>query len=118
MTLERGDVGLVRFPHTAGARGKKRPVVVVQADPYNARLRHVIVAEVTKNMAEAGDPAHMSIDITTPDGRATGLLQDSLVSCVLLASVNADRISPVIGKLSVALLQRLNACLKASLDLP
>jgi mRNA-degrading endonuclease toxin of MazEF toxin-antitoxin module len=31
MTLNRGDVGLVRFPHTAGARGKKRPVVVVQA---------------------------------------------------------------------------------------
>ena len=49
MTLNRGDVGLARFPHTAGARGKKRPVVVVQADAYNAKVRHVVVAEITRN---------------------------------------------------------------------
>ena len=30
MTPTRGDVGLARFPHAAGGRGKKRPVVVVQ----------------------------------------------------------------------------------------
>jgi mRNA-degrading endonuclease toxin of MazEF toxin-antitoxin module len=54
MTLQRGDVGLVRFPHTAtaGGRGKKRPVVVVQVDVYNARLNHAVVAEVTTNLAE------------------------------------------------------------------
>ena len=47
MNLSRGDVGLARFPHAAGGRGKKRPVVVVQGDDYNRKLRHVIVAEVT-----------------------------------------------------------------------
>lgn len=92
-------------------------MVVVQANVYNARLRHVIVAEVTKNLAEVNDPAHLLIDVFTSDGRATGLLQDSLVSCVLLASVNADRIDPVIGKLSAALLARLEGCLKAALEL-
>ena len=30
--MNRGDVVLVRFPHPSGARGKKRPAVVVQAD--------------------------------------------------------------------------------------
>ena len=117
MTLNRGDVALVRFPHTAGGRGKKRPVVVVQADAYNARLNHVVVAEVTTNLAERADPAYLFIDLSTPDGLATGLVQDSLVCCVLLAAVNIDRVAPI-GQLSAALLQQLDTCLKAALALP
>jgi mRNA-degrading endonuclease toxin of MazEF toxin-antitoxin module len=35
--MNRGDVLLARFPHPSGGRGKKRPVVVVQADTYNQR---------------------------------------------------------------------------------
>jgi mRNA-degrading endonuclease toxin of MazEF toxin-antitoxin module len=118
MTVVRGDVALVRFPHAAGGRGKKRPVVVVQADTYNARLNHIVVAEVTTNLAERSDPAYLFIDLSTPDGRATGLVQDSFVSCVLLAAVNADRVDPVIGRLSATLLQQLDGCLKAALGLP
>jgi mRNA-degrading endonuclease toxin of MazEF toxin-antitoxin module len=49
MTITGGDVVLARVPHTAGTRGKKRPAVVIQANPYNATLRHVVVAEVTSN---------------------------------------------------------------------
>jgi mRNA interferase MazF len=118
MSLARGDVALARFPHTAGARGKKRPVVVIQADAYNQTLRHVVVAEVTKNLANRADPAHLLIEIATPDGAATGLLHDSLVSCVLLATIDADRVDRVIGKLSPALLLQLDACLKAALGVP
>ncbi len=109
---------LVRFPHTAGARGKKRPTVVVQADRYNSKVRHVLVAEITTNLADANDPAHLFIDVATPEGKATGLLHNSVVSCLLLASVNADRLDPVIGKLSGTLLAKLNACLREALDLP
>ena len=46
MPVERGDVVLGRFPHASGGRGKKRPVVVVQADAYNRRLRHAVVAQL------------------------------------------------------------------------
>ena len=49
--MNRGDVLLARFPHPSGGRGKKRPVVVVQADTYNQVLRTLVVAEVTKNMS-------------------------------------------------------------------
>ena len=31
MNVQRGDVLKARFPHASGERGKKRPVVVVQA---------------------------------------------------------------------------------------
>jgi mRNA interferase MazF len=116
--MNRGEVALARFPHTAGARGQKRPVVVVQADACNQKLRHVVVAEVTKNLTLAGDPACLFIDPATSEGQATGLLTNSVVSCLLLATINADLVGPVIGKLSTAMLQKLGGCLKAALGLP
>jgi mRNA-degrading endonuclease toxin of MazEF toxin-antitoxin module len=60
--MNRGDVLLARFPHSSGGRGKKRPVVVLQADRYNQALRTVVVAEVTKNLVMANDPACLLMD--------------------------------------------------------
>ena len=45
--MSRGDVVLVRFPHSSGGRGKRRPAVVVQADCYSAVVGTLVVAEVT-----------------------------------------------------------------------
>lgn len=118
MTLHRGDLCMARFPHAGGTRGKKRPVVVVQADTYNANLRHFIVAEVTTNLAAAGDPSSLLLDVSTPEGQATGLMQTSVVGCLFLATFAEHRLSPVIGKLSARLLQKLNDCLKVALELP
>jgi mRNA-degrading endonuclease toxin of MazEF toxin-antitoxin module len=116
--MNRGDVILVRFPHPSGARGKKRPAVVVQSDAHQQTVQTVVVAEVTKNLALAGHPTCLSIDVTTPEGQATGLLQNSVVSGLLLATVKADRVDQVIGVLSDSMKQKLNDCLKASLELP
>jgi mRNA-degrading endonuclease toxin of MazEF toxin-antitoxin module len=116
--MNRGDVLLTRFPHPSGGRGKKRPVVVVQADAYTRALRTLVVAEVTKNLNMASDPACLFIDGSTPEGQGTGVLQDSVVSCLLLATIKTDRVDRVIGVLSQAMKQRLNACLKAALELP
>src|SRR5438067_4021448 len=101
--MNRGDVILVRFPHPSGARGKKRPAVVVQSDHSRQAVQTVVVAEVTKNLSLAGDPACLLIDLSTPDGRATGLLTESVVSGLLLATVDADGTHQVIGVLSNAL---------------
>jgi mRNA-degrading endonuclease toxin of MazEF toxin-antitoxin module len=118
MTIKRGDVVLARVPHIAGTRGKKRPAVVIQADAYNATLRHVVVAEVTSNPRWVSDPACVFIDVTTPEGQATGLHQNAVVSCLHLVTMNADRLGPPIGTLSAALLQRVNDALKVALALP
>lgn len=118
MNLQRGDVVLARFPHASGGRGKKRPVVVVQSDVYNQTLRHVIVAEVTTNLAAAADPSGLLIEVATPDGQATGLAQDSVVVCLHLATMSTDRIDRAIGRLSHALLTTLDGCLKIALGLP
>jgi mRNA-degrading endonuclease toxin of MazEF toxin-antitoxin module len=116
--MNRGDVLLARFPHPSGGRGKKRPVVLVKADAYNQALRTLVVAEVTKNLTLANDPACLFIDASTPEGQATGVIQDSVVSCLLMATIKADLVDQVIGVLSPALKQKLNACLKAALELP
>lgn len=115
MNVSRGDVALARFPHASGGRGKKRPVVVVQAEAYNQRLRHAIVAEVTTNLIS--DPANLTIDVSTDDGRATGLAQDSAVTCLHLATMGEERFSKVIGRLSTEMMAKLDGCLKAALAL-
>ncbi len=117
MTLHRGDIILTRVPHAAGGRGKKRPAVVIQSDSYNQSERHLIVAEITSNLSRATDPANLLIEIATPDGQATGLTQDSVVTCLQLATISGDRIDRVIGKLSPSLLVKLESCLKVVLEL-
>ena len=118
MTLQRGVVALARFPHASGGRGKKRPVVVIQSDVYNAGSRHFIVAEITTNLSVANDPSSLLIEVATPDGQATGLAQDSVVTCLHLATMSGDRLGDVIGQLSPDLLLKVDACLKAALGLP
>jgi mRNA-degrading endonuclease toxin of MazEF toxin-antitoxin module len=91
---------MTRVPHAGGTRGKKRPAVVIQADAYNAKLKHFIVAEITKNLTAASDPASFLIDVSTPEGKATGLDQNSVVCCLFLSTVAEARITKVTGKLS------------------
>ncbi len=116
--MNRGDVVLVRFPHPSGLRGKKRPAVVVQSDAYAGSVNTLVVAEVTKNLTMANDRACLFIDVTTPEGRATGLVRDSVVSCLVLVTVYADTIAQTLGTLSLGMKQKLNDCLKAALELP
>src|SRR5262245_36299000 len=115
MNLNRGDVAMARFPHAGGTRGKRRPVVIVQADAYNTKVGHAIVAEITTNLAAATDPACLLIDVSTLEGQATGRAQNSVVGCLFLATIAESRISAPIGRLTPTMLQQLDQCLKAAL---
>jgi mRNA-degrading endonuclease toxin of MazEF toxin-antitoxin module len=64
------------------------------------------------------DPACVFIDVTTPEGRARGLHQNGVVSCLHLVTMNADRLGSPIGTLPPTLLQRVNDALKVALELP
>src|SRR5437879_7392960 len=114
--MKRGDVVLVRFPHPSGQRGKKRPAVMVQSDAYASTVSTVVVAEVTKNLTMKDDPACLFIDVSTSEGKGTGLLIDSVVSG--LVTIYTDTAAQVQGSLSAALLQKLDDCLKVGLGLP
>ncbi len=116
--MKRGDVILVRFPHPSGTRGKKRPAVIVQSDTYAGVVGTLVVAEVTKNLMRASDPSCLFIDVNTPEGKATGVVRNSVVSCLVLVTVYADSVAKVLGTLSPTMKQDLNDCLKAALALP
>lgn len=116
--MKRGDVILVRFPHPSGLRGKKRPAVIVQSDAYAGAVRTLVVAEVTKNQLMASDPACLFIDTNTPEGKATGLVRDSVVSCLVLVTIYEDTVAQVLGTLSDTMKLRLNDCLKSALGIP
>jgi len=58
--------------------------VIVQSDVYARAVSTLVVAEVTKNLTMTGDPACLFIDASTPEGKATGLVRDSVVSCLVL----------------------------------
>jgi mRNA interferase MazF len=117
MNLQRGDVLKAGFPHASGGRGKKRPVVVVQADDYNQRLHHAVVAQVTTNLDEKDDPAYLFVKAATPEGKAAGLDRDCLICCTLLSLMTEDRLKEKVGNLSAEMLCELDECLKAALGI-
>src|SRR6266446_1994488 len=111
MNLQRGDVVKARFPHASGGRGKKRPVVVVQADGYNQRLHHAVVTQVTTNLDEKDDPSCLLIEASSPEAKEAGLHSDCLVCWTLLSLMSEDRLKEKIGSLSAEMLTQLDGYL-------
>ena len=118
MMLHRGDLALAHYPFASRIGSSRRPVLILQSDIYIRRICNTIVAQITTNLARGNDPAHLLIEISTPDGKQTGLLHDSVVSCLNLATLTDDRIDQVIGRLSDVLMGEINARLKVALALP
>ena len=117
MNVQRGDVVVVEFPYASGMESKRRPCVVIQNDRNNARLHNVIVAQMTTRLHPSNEPTRLLIDIQTPDGKLTGISKTSVVSCENLVTVEKKLILERTGFLSPTLVEALDMCLKASLDL-
>jgi mRNA interferase MazF len=118
MSIKRGDVAMAWFPFASGTGGKRRPCLIVQNDVDNQKLANTVIARITSNLRRAGDKSHVLIELATPEGQQAGLLHDSLVSCNNLATIEQNLIAKVIGSLPAGLMQRVNDCLKAALELP
>jgi mRNA interferase MazF len=116
--MQRGDVVLVRFPFSSGTSAKVRPAVVVQNDANNRRLNSTIVAMITSNTRLASaEPTQLVIDPATPEGRQSGLLHQSSIKCENLLTLEQSMVLRRIGSLPSAAMTRVDACLKASLEL-
>jgi mRNA-degrading endonuclease toxin of MazEF toxin-antitoxin module len=116
--MNRGDVYLALAPTFDGSTPKFRPMLVVQADFYNQRISKVLLAPITSNLSRQHDPAHLLINVSTLDGQASGLSQDSLVSCLNLVVLPQSDVQKKIGVLSAALMLKVDACLKSALGIP
>ena len=117
MKVRRGDVVLGFYQYASGAGGKRRPLLVVQNDRDNRRMSSTVVAQISSTLDRAREPTHLLILASSEEGKAAGLLHDSVISCNNLATLSDHRIDRVIGHLSPALMSRIDTCLKAALDL-
>ncbi len=116
MNIRRGDVVLADYSH-ALVGTSLRPVLVVQSDFYNQRLTNTVIAQITSTLKRASEPAHFAIDVSTPEGKQSGLLRNSVVSCYNLNTVNEQRIKRVVGRLSAGMMRQIDACLRVALGL-
>ncbi|MBW3595991.1 MAG: type II toxin-antitoxin system PemK/MazF family toxin [Planctomycetes bacterium] len=115
--MKRGDVVLVYVPFVGRPGGKIRPAVVVQSDPLNSLLRETVIAEITSNLTHAAKPHQVLVDISTPDGGASGLLTDSAVRCERIHTVPQRDVARTIGDLSRAIMLLVDKAMKAALGI-
>jgi mRNA interferase MazF len=116
--MKRGDVVILDHPYADGSGSKVRPALVVQNDRDNLRMANTIVALITRNISRVNEPSQMLIDLATAEGRQSGLNQTSAVVCTSLFTVAQIKVRRVIGSLPASLMTKIDACLKAALELP
>ncbi len=118
MPVKRGDVILAYIPNVGSPGGKVRPALIVQSDHNNARLQETIIAAITSNTSRVHEPTQLLVDVSTPEGAASGLLHNSAVRCERLHAIPQIDVRRVIGRLSDALMREIDNCLKAALAMP
>lgn len=114
--MKRGDVVTVDFSLYDPA-DKVRPGLIVQNDRDNMRMTKTIVALISTNLRRADEDTQYPIRNSHPDFGASGLYRGSAFNCSNLYTVRQSDISRVIGSLSPATMDEIDACLKAALGL-
>ena len=112
--IERGVIHWADLGSAVGSRpAKRRPVLVVQADAYNAsRLATVLVAVITSNTALATMPGNVFLAAA-----ATGLPRDSVVNVTALATLDRDDLDTVAGRVPAAVMREVDRGLRHVLAL-
>jgi mRNA interferase MazF len=113
----RGEIRLTDLDPVRGSEaGKRRPAVIVSNDRANAVARRlgrgvVTVAPVTSNVARA-----FAFQVLLPADE-TGLRLDSKVQAEQVRSVAVERVGPVLGRVPMHLMARLDDALRLHLQL-
>ena len=112
--IERGEIHWADLGAASGSRpAKRRPILVVQSDPYNAsRLATVVAAVITSNTALAAMPGNAFLPAT-----ATGLPRDSVVNVTALVTLNKTDLADRVGRLSLVLMNEVDRGLRRVLEL-
>lgn len=112
--IERGTIHWADLGPAVGSRpAKRRPVLVIQADSYNAsRLGTVLTAVLTSNTALAAMPGNVFLPAT-----ATGLPRDSVVNVTALATLDRDDLTQIAGRVSAPTMQEVDRGLRRVLGL-
>ncbi len=112
--ISRGDLYWVDLGKARGsAPAKRRPVLVVQAESFNASLlATTLAAIVTSNTALAAMPGNVFLP-----SAATGLPRDSVVNVTALITTDKDDLNEVIGQVPDYLMEEVDGGLRRVLGL-
>ena len=107
--ITRGEIHWADLGAASGSRpAKRRPVLVVQSDPYNAsRLATVVAVVITSNTTLAAMPGNVFLPAT-----ATGLSRDSVVNVTAVVTLNKTDLTDRVGGLSPSLMNEVDRGLR------
>lgn len=112
--IERGGIYWVDLDEPRGSGpGKRRPVLVVQSDSYNAsRIGTVVAAVITSNTSLAALPGNVFLPSS-----ATGLPKDSAVDVTAILTLDKTDLRDPVGVLPAYLSDEVSRGLRLVLDL-
>ncbi len=112
--IERGAIYWADLGPPVGSRpAKRRPMLVISADTYNAsRLATVLAAVITSNTGLAAMPGNVFLP-----AQATGLPRDSVVNVAAVVTLNKTDLTEQAGFAPLALLREVDRGLRKVLDL-
>ncbi|WP_275522148.1 type II toxin-antitoxin system PemK/MazF family toxin [Streptomyces oceani] len=112
--MRRSDIYWADLGPASGSRpAKRRPVLVVQSDPYNdSRLATVLVAVLTSNTALATMPGNVFLSAAV-----TGLPRDSVLNVTALVTLNKTDLAEQAGQVPPSLMHDVDRGLRRVLAL-
>ena len=112
--IRRGGIWWADLGEPHGSRpAKRRPVLVIQADPYNAsRLNTTLAAVMTTDTGLAAMPGNVFVPATS-----SGLPKDSVINVTALITLDETDLDDEVGQLPPALMSDVDRGLRRVLGL-
>ncbi len=112
--IRRGDVHWAGLGDAVGSRpAKRRPVLVIQSEPYNgSRLGTVIAVVITSNTSIAAMPGNVFLPAA-----ATGLPRDSVANVTGLVTLSKDEMGKPVASVPEGLMDVVDQGLRRVLSL-
>jgi mRNA interferase MazF len=112
--VKRGEIWWATLPPPSGSGpGFRRPVLVIQSDPYNdSRISTAIVAVITSNLALAGAPGNVRAAKAE-----TGLSKPPVVNVSQVLTIDKALLTNRVRPLPAEVMQRVDNGLRLVLGL-
>jgi mRNA interferase MazF len=114
MVIRRGDVWWADLDDARGsAPGFRRPIVIVQADPFNAsRIQTVVSIAVTSNLRLIEAPGNVLLK-----ARQSGLPKDSVANVSQIVTLDRSMLAERAGRLDRSTMNAIGQGMRLVLEL-
>jgi mRNA interferase MazF len=114
VVIRRGSICWADLGEPRGSKpAKRRPVLIIQADPFNAsKLNTALAAVITSNTGLAAMPGNIFLPATS-----SGLPKDSVVNVTALVTLDKTDLGKAAGRLPPALMTEVDRGLRRVLGL-